>query len=490
MSSPRASGSEPAGQAGTPGIDWYAGDVGGAFELAGREHKPVFLYWGAKWCPPCQQLKSSVFSRSDFIAKTRQFIAVYLDGDEPGAQKWGETFRVRGYPTVVILRPDRREVTRISGGMDLSLYADLLDIAQSDIRPVADVMAALQAGSALSHADCQRLAYYAWELVDYSADERSKVGTALAGAAKNCAGITPVERARLTVTATILSIAPESVAQISAILGDADLAARVADVLEGLDSPFFAAVLAQGPASSEKFRRDWERTMNEVANDAHRIDADQLVAIGAKLSLVRQFAAPGRLSDDLVADARRRTTAALAAKTDPYVRAGVVNAVSYIYEQLDDDAAQESLLRGELLSAKAPYYYMADLGELEEKRGRSAEALAWYARAYHESQGAATRFQWGNIYLGALLRLAPTDRKRIRETAAAVIADLDGPDRIHARTRLGLEKLDGRLRQWNAEHHFDADLRDIRTRMQRICSRLHDDAAGLTSCRNFLSGAA
>jgi hypothetical protein len=26
------------------------------------------------------------------------------DGDAPGAQKWGETFHVSGYPTVVILR--------------------------------------------------------------------------------------------------------------------------------------------------------------------------------------------------------------------------------------------------------------------------------------------------------------------------------------------------------------------------------------------------
>src|ERR1022692_4574755 len=105
-----------------PGIDWYAGDVASAFRQAQSQHKPVFLYWGAKWCPPCQQLKSSVFSRSDFIAKTRQFIAVHLDGDDPGAQKWGEKFHVLGYPTVVILRPDQREVTRLSGGMDLSLY--------------------------------------------------------------------------------------------------------------------------------------------------------------------------------------------------------------------------------------------------------------------------------------------------------------------------------------------------------------------------------
>ncbi len=485
-----ASAAEPA-HADVPGIDWFAGDVGRAFELASRENKPVFLYWGASWCPPCQQLKSSVFARSDFIAKTRQFIAVYLDGDEPGAQKWGEVFRVRGYPTVVILRPDQREVMRISGGMDLSLYADLLDIAQGDIRPVADVIATLLAGpAALSRAECQRLAYYAWELRDYSPQERGALGAALAGAARACPGITQAERARLLVSAAILSVAPDSVAQIGAVLADADLAPRVADALEGLDDAFFAAVLAQGPAVSERFRHDWERTMEQVAADPRNIAADQLVALGAKLALARQFSAPVPLPDDVVADAHRRAAAALVPKSDSYVRAGIVNAVSYIYEQINDDASQESLLRGELPGAKAPYYYMADLAELEEKRGHPLLALAWYERAYDGSQGAATRFQWGNLYLGALLRLAPDDRKRIRAAAAAVIADLDGPDRIHARTRLGLEKLDERLRQWNAGHHYDADLRAIRTRMQRVCARMHGDDAGLATCRSFLAGAA
>ena len=39
-----------------PGIAWFNGDVDAAFQSAQATRKPVLLYWGAQWCPPCYQL--------------------------------------------------------------------------------------------------------------------------------------------------------------------------------------------------------------------------------------------------------------------------------------------------------------------------------------------------------------------------------------------------------------------------------------------------
>ncbi len=76
--------------------------------------------------------------------------------------------------------------------------------------------------------------------------------------------------------------------------------------------------------------------------------------------------------------------------------------------------------------------------------------MDWLARAYKESQGAATRFQWGTAYLQGLIRMQPQDETRIREVGLAVLGELDGPDRIHRRTAMRLQKLDAQLRSWSA----------------------------------------
>jgi thiol-disulfide isomerase/thioredoxin len=479
--------SSRAADAPLPGIDWFAGDVADAFKLAQSEQRPVFLYWGAKWCPPCQQLKATVFSRQDFIAKSKEFVDVYLDGDAPGSQKWGEKFGTGGYPTVVILRPDQKEITRISGGMDLSVYAGLLDAALNDLRPMDEVIAALQSGQMKSSADCRRLAYYGWDLRDTSLPERKSLAAGLARAAAPCGRADAVEGARLAIAAAAFDPTPAIVTQVIAVVENPALAARVADSLEDLGSPFYKAVYARGPTVRDPFMRAWGDTMNSVAADPHVIDADQLAALGSRLALIKAFAADKKVPDDSASAARARVTATLAKKFDPYVRSGVVNSASYIYDQLGDTDADYAMLNAELAASHTPYYYMIDLGDVEESRHHPTQALAWFERGYHESEGIATRFQWGATYLGALLRLAPTDHVRIRDAGMAVLAELDGPDRIQARARYQLGKLDTKLRKWNSHHQYDADIHALRERMSATCAKLPAEDGGRDSCRKFLS---
>ena len=116
-------------------------DVNAAFALAKAGSKPVFVYWGAKWCPPCNQVKATLFNRQDFIERSRAFVPVYVDGDSPGAQKLGTRFKVSGYPTMVLFNPQGTELTRLPGEVDPKRYTEVLTLGMNAQRPVKEVLA-------------------------------------------------------------------------------------------------------------------------------------------------------------------------------------------------------------------------------------------------------------------------------------------------------------------------------------------------------------
>ena len=155
------SGSQAVAGASHDEILWHAGDIDSAFAAARAARKPVLLYGGADWCPPCSRLKATVFRRPEFVERTRLFVAVNLDGDEPGAQRLGEEFDVYGHPTVVVLSPDREEITRIATTLETAPYVRALDVALAASQPAAAAYAAVLSGMA-TDSDLRLLGYYSW----------------------------------------------------------------------------------------------------------------------------------------------------------------------------------------------------------------------------------------------------------------------------------------------------------------------------------------
>ena len=130
----------------------------------------------------------------------------------------------------------------------------------------------------------------------------------------------------------------------------------------------------------------------------------------------------------------------LAVKQEPYVRAGVVNSAINIYIALDDWERARDLLALEATTSNTPHYYIGDLADVEEHLGNKQRSVELLAEAYAKAKGPASRFQWGYQYLDGLLRLTPDDLATIEKVGLQVIAELDGPNRIHRRTLVAPEQ--------------------------------------------------
>jgi thiol-disulfide isomerase/thioredoxin len=492
-------------------IAWFDGSLDGAFIVAKRENRPVLIYWGAEWCPFCHTLKSMVFSRPDFIAKSKLFLPVYLDGDDEGAQKWGESFHIQGYPTLIVFDPDRREIIRLGAGRDVAQYAAVLDLALENIQPVDALLQAAAAGNRpLTVGECRRLAYNSWELDTLEAASFASQASALAQAASECPKSAELERANLTIYAAFYAAQAQSEAldqpraqpsaelvalqdQVADVVAQPALAANAADALSMLDDDFFKSVRLRGGALPEQLRTHYVATMAAAANDPRYVLADQLGFLDAELRAFKDLGKPkAPLPPDVIAIAQQRIDAALTAEQNPFVRSGLVNASLGILEDIGDYPRAYQIAHAEIGRASAPYYYKADLAEIAEKLGHKDEAVTLLDEAYRESQGTATRFQWGAIYVSGLLRMAPRDSQRIEDAGTAVLGELDGPDRIYRRARVRLERLDRELRAWNeAAKGAHADvLQGLRVRMQQICVKIPDTEAARSSCDAFLKSAA
>lgn len=491
------------------GVNWFEGTVPEAFALAASQNKPVFLYWSAVWCPPCQELKATIFKRRDVLDRLSLFVPVYLDGDSAGAQSWGEHFHVAGYPTVVVLRGDQTEIERVNGGMDLTRYAQVLDLALEEAHAKDDVLrtlnlAATASSAALNLHDCRQLAYNAWEEEESwnKSDDLTRLSQRLSDAARRCPASAKLEITRLQLVAVEAAAKANAALVAAGKAATADLldglpvvagivsnpaqALDVGDVLEAMPGTYFVAAKRADPAGFAKLQARWNAVYDQLASDARYSAADHLYALYSKLSAAKAVDPNGHVPTALAAATRKRINAELAREHEPYARASLVNAALNILALLDDDARAAEILQQEIQTAANPFYYMPDLADIEEKRGHTVSALKLYTDSFVTAKGPATRFQWGVNYVRALVRLTPQDDKTIVEAATAVLTELNAAGGIHGRNRRSVERLDNSLRDWNTHAAHGESLAKIRALMLATCPAA-TDADAYQRCQGFLA---
>jgi hypothetical protein len=372
--------------------------------------------------------------------------------------------------------------------MDLSLYASVLDDALADTRPVQDVLALAVKGDApLTAGDCRRLAYHAFGLDDAGIFESSKLQSAFENAARLCPAELKKERARFPVLAAAEAANAQKgtlekggkadkvltvlILRINDLLADKETALTNADALRGLPGEFYLAARSTTPQIAPQLRERIMAVAEAATSSAQFAPADQLAAQLIKIRAARAYAADGKVPTDIRSVALATAERMLSVKEQPYVRAGVVNSAINIYIALDELERARDLLALEATTSNTPHYYLGDLADIEERLGNKERSLELLAEAYDKAKGPASRFQWGFQYLDGLLRLAPEDTGTIEKVGAQVLAELDGPNRVHRRTLGRLGRMDNSLRAWSTTPERGAVVAKFRTQVLAACAK-------------------
>jgi thiol-disulfide isomerase/thioredoxin len=478
------------------GIAWQVAssdaEVDRAFALAKQTGKPVYLYWGAVWCPPCNQVKATLFSRPDFVERSRAFISVYVDGDKPGAQKVAARFKVSGYPTMVLFKPDGSEVTRLPGEVDPERYLLALSAGLNAQVPVTELVQRALAHQSLNSEQWQMLALYSWDTDDQQVFKKGELARRLgelaaaapAGVAKDRLALKAIaarakedakggdERARAADRAVVDKVlaSPESVKQ------QWDLVVFFAEPI--------VKYLAPAPDARAELARRWDSALQQLLAGGALSRSDSMDALDARVEMWKAIDKSEKLSAERQQAVQADVTRIVSQSTDRYERQAVVPSAASVLASAGLMKESDEMLKAELPRAVAPYYHMLGLASNAKKRGEKAEALKWYEQAWRKAEGPATRIQWGSGYVRELVALSPDDATRISTAASSVVAGLEPKgETFFERNQRSLQRMAGQLAKWQGT---DASrmkvVAKVKDQLARTCGKLPAKDPGRVNC--------
>jgi thiol-disulfide isomerase/thioredoxin len=493
---------------GGPSVAWLeAGgddDIALAFARARTEQKPVLLYWGAAWCPPCNQLKATLFNRADFIARSASFVAVHIDGDLPGAQKLGARFKVRGYPTMILMDAKGSEITRLPGEVDAPQVMAVLQLGLAGGRAVKAVLADARAGKPVSGPEWRSLAFYGWDIDEDQFVPAAERAGLLAQLSAACPAGESAAATRLLLKALAESdegkgIKPDAAlrARVRTLLADPAATRAQMDVVVNYAAEITRALAPDPGAERQALATAFDAALRQLQADASLSRADRLGALASRVALARigqpKDALHPILPPALLQQVRSQVARDDREITDPYERQAVITSGAGLLADAGLWAESDALLQANLRRSHSPYYLMSQLAGNARKQGRSEAALRWYAQAYETSVGPATRLQWGASYFSALVDLTPQDAARIERLAHGLFTEAaKDPAAFHERSARSLQRVGSKLAAWNKTGQHDAALQRLNDGPDGLaahCARLVGADGQRAVCDGILKGA-
>ena len=381
---------------------WIKKPVAEALEQAKRENKPALLYWGAIWCPPCNQLKAQVFSHPEFATATSSFIRIYLDGDDAGAQNWSEKLDVSGYPTVLVLAPEKhgrvttmKERLRIAEFVNFTEFRSLLSTALASSLPMKKDLVSKALRRKATSEEWKLLAF-TWDIAETNANTDEAQTKSAVTELKKLFSACPYPEVRGLLAARLLNLDTgiHSEWLEAVIANDASLYAARGPLLTGAAQWLEKAPSETARDTAEKLRV----AIKKLRSNSSIGPAEQLQTWVTSLD-VEQYMADHKWIDSSQLEKTRNEAVSAAMRIEsssksPYERHAVVSDAAAIFATAGKINLAMDLLKREASTSDTPWYYQSTLGSLALQKKEYKEALNWSAKARDSAQGQATRLQW------------------------------------------------------------------------------------------------
>ena len=112
-------------------IKW-GNNLDSALTLASNSNKLIMIDFMAEWCPPCKEMDKKIFSNTNIIKKSNEFIPVRIDVDKQqniaeeyngNARKYGGI----GIPNILFLDKEKKIIRHIVGFHDVDQLMGIMD---------------------------------------------------------------------------------------------------------------------------------------------------------------------------------------------------------------------------------------------------------------------------------------------------------------------------------------------------------------------------
>jgi protein disulfide-isomerase len=399
--------------------EWFSGSVENAFLEAQKQQKPVLLFWSAVWCPFCNEIKSTVFSRPEFKSFLNQSIAVYIDGDNENAQIYGEKFRIGGFPTILFLTPDGKEITRFSENLTLDEFQKTFESVLASPSSVEEAIAQVKLEKATQN-EWKKLALFQWNDSETQLGSQfEKVAEELRFLTEKCPSTMIAEKAALAAAfLNFISSLEKPDFEKSRILRETEEWARSnwQKLLSQTDvSPaaLFAARSLHLNAADTLLpwihgfapKKDFSAAVTRVVQNLVALRQNKDLPVYAKLETHATNIAIAKqvwkkkpeqktISSALKQTVEKAVHAALEEAKSPLVRQPTVLGAAHLWVELNQTLQAMSLLKNEIPKSNTPYYYESTLASIADKSGDFSAALEWSAKAANSATGRMTKARW------------------------------------------------------------------------------------------------